>query len=106
MKPLVKMIADLSIQYGDYKYNEYLTSKDLKFIPEHKIKSVIDTMYDKNNKEQYKEFIRTALKEIMKDKYTPIPVEEILLEIDENDLSIKERIYTEITLKQSLKKSP
>ena len=95
---LVKTMSDLSIKFGEHKYNEYLLNKQIKLIPDDRIMNAIEEMY---NKHELFDFLRCALKEMLQDKYNPVPVEEIIKEINENDLSIKERLYTEISLKQN-----
>ena len=77
------------------EYKDYLTKNELKFIPEDDIDNVVDYIYIKKEK-ILKEFIRTNLKKMMKNKYPGALVENIIFDIFQDKKLAKNRIILEI----------
>mgnify|MGYP001175927848 CR=1 FL=1 len=61
-------IKELVIFYIKVNYEDYLKENKLKIIEESKIKSIVSEMFD-SKKDHIQEFVKTALKDILKDEY-------------------------------------
>ena len=100
---LQKQIRDLIFFYVKTNYNEYLTSEDIKIIPDNQIEHVIHKLYDER-----KDHIQVFIKKSLKKLYDPIPTEypgdlivlNILVDIFNDDDLCKNRLTTEIKLHQ------
>tara|TARA_B110000967_G_scaffold177322_1_gene191357 strand:- start:501 stop:842 length:342 start_codon:yes stop_codon:yes gene_type:complete len=97
---LQKHIKDLVFFYVKINYNQYLETNKITTIPEESIREVISLLYIER-KEHLKEFIKSSLKEILKEKY---PGDLIVLNIcvdifSDGDLCVN-RLVTEIKLHQ------
>ena len=81
---LQKHIKDLIFFYVKTNYNQYLEDHKIKLIPEEKIDSVIESLYD-DRKEHLKVFIKESLKKLLKDEYPgDLVILNILLELVKN----------------------
>jgi hypothetical protein len=63
-----KLIQDLILFYVKENYNHYLIKHQLDKIPTDEIKSVVTEIYS-GKKDHLKEFLKSSLKELMKDDY-------------------------------------
>ena len=63
-----KLIQDLILFYVKENYNHYLNTNKIEKIPNDKIKTVVTEIYS-GKKDHLKEFLKTSLKELMKDDY-------------------------------------
>ena len=63
-----KLVQDLILFYVKENYNIYLREHQLKKIPDSSLDTVISELYSQR-KDHLKEFIKSSLKEIMKDDY-------------------------------------
>ena len=91
-----KIIQDLILFYVKENYTIYLKENDIQKIPEEKLESVINSLYTER-KEHLKEFIKTSLKKIMKEKYVgDLLINNILIDIFRDDDLCKNRIKLEI----------
>ena len=94
------MILDLIYFYIKTNYNQYLEEQDIKIIPEDKINSVIENLYD-NRKEHLKKFIKESLQIMLKDEYPgDLIILNILVDIFNDDTLCKNRLLVEIRLHQ------
>lgn len=100
---LQKHIRDLIFFYVKTNYNEYMTSNEIKVIPESDIDNVIHTLYDER-KEHIKVFIQSSLKKLYESKQDEYPgdhtVNNLLLNIFQDDELCKNRLSVEIKLHQ------
>jgi hypothetical protein len=96
-----KLIQDLIFFYVKENYKKYLEINNLKLIHENKIPSVIDELYiDKKHK--LKPFLKSSLKEILKDDYMgDLVVDNICYDIFNDDQLCKNRLIIEIKLYQN-----
>ena len=65
---LQKHIKDLIFFYVKTNYDNYLKENKLKYIPDDQINEVITKLYD-DRKEHLKGFIKTSLKQLLKEEY-------------------------------------
>ena len=78
----------------------YLKDNNLTKIDNDKIYNVISELYD-NKKTHIKEFLKSSLKELLKDEYPgDLVVNNICFEIFQDDNLCKNRVYNEIKLHQ------
>jgi len=97
---LQKNIKDLIYFYIKTNYNQYLEEQDIKIIPEDKINSVVENLYDKR-KEHLKKFIKESLQTLLKDEYPgDLVILNILVDIFSDDTLCKNRLLVEIKLHQ------
>ena len=90
------LIRDLIMFYVRENYNTYLSDNSIDTIPESDIDMVINKLYSER-KEHLKVFIKTSLKQIMKEKYIgDLFVNNILIDIFRDDDLCKNRIKMEI----------
>ena len=100
MTTLQKNIQDLIYFYIKNNYNQYLKDNNIKYIPDDQIETVISTLYE-NRKEHLKVFIKSGLKELLKDEYPgDLVIINIYTEIFKDDNHCKTRISSEIKLYQ------
>ena len=91
-----KLIQDLIMFYVKEHYTLYLKKNNLKTIPENTLNNVINSIY-LERKEHLKDFIKTSLKEIMKDDYVgDLIINNLLIDIFRDDELCKNRIKIEI----------
>ena len=77
-------------------YNNYLTKNNIQNIPEKDIKDVVISIYS-NKKDHLKEFLKSSLKEVMKEEYIgDLALLNICNEIFEDDELCINRIILEI----------
>ena len=88
-------VRNIVFYFVKNEYKNYLDKYDLKFIPEDDLDSVVDSFYIQKEK-TLKEFIRTNLKKMMKEKYPGALVENIIFDIFQDDKLAKNRIILEI----------
>jgi len=104
MSQNTKMVKDLILFYVKENYTNYLQTNNIKMIPEDDIQQVVEQIYT-DRKPHLKEFLKSSLKELMKDEYIgDLAVQSICNGIFADDEFCKNRIITEINLyqKQSL----
>lgn len=95
-----KLIEDLILFYVKENYANYLKEKHIKKIPDDEIPSVIETLYS-DRKVHLKQFLKSSLKELMKDEYIgDLAVQSICNEIFSDDEVCKQRLITEINIQQ------
>tara|TARA_B110000977_G_C11027017_1_gene473626 strand:+ start:544 stop:891 length:348 start_codon:yes stop_codon:yes gene_type:complete len=100
MSTLQQNIQDLIYFYVKNNYNQYLKDNKIKYIPESEIDSVISTLYE-NRKEHLKMFIKSGLKELLKEEYPgDLVIINVYTEIFKDDNFCKTRISSEIKLYQ------
>jgi hypothetical protein len=93
---LVTTIHKLGKQFVKYHYDAYLAEKNVSIIDDTEVEYVVSKLYTKNKKEEMKDFIRFTLEEMLAKNYDSIAIEAILLQIDTNDLDIKDNLINEI----------
>ena len=104
MSQNTKIVKDLILFYVKENYTNYLQTNNIKMIPEDDIQQVVEQIYT-DRKPHLKEFLKSSLKELMKDEYIgDLAVQSICNGIFADDEFCKNRIITEINLyqKQSL----
>ena len=106
MSNIQKTIKDLIYFYIKENYKKYLQEHSLIIIPNDNLRSVIDTLYT-DKKEHLKEFIKSSLKVLMKDKYPgDQTITNVTLNIFSDDELCKNRLLLEIKVYQeSLEKN-
>ena len=98
-----KLIQDLIFFYVKENYNNHLKEKEIKFIDDEKLPSVIEYLYT-NKKPHLQGFLKNSLKEIMKDEYIgDLMVDNICYDIFNDDDVCKNRLIMEIRLYQKKK---
>jgi len=102
MKKLVSTVQDLACQFAKYHYEIYLKENNVKHIESDELPAVVDTIYTDIRKDELKDFIRMALKEMCKEDYKSAAVEPILLELCSDDSTVKARVITEIEIFQMI----
>ena len=96
-----KLIEDLILFYVKENYLNYLKEKNISKIPDNEISSVIETLYS-DRKAHLKQFLKSSLKELMKDDYIgDLAVQSICNEIFSDDEVCKQRLITEINIQQN-----
>ena len=92
-----KAIEDLVVFFVKKNYEQYLEDNKIKKIPNHKINSVVDSIYTEK-KENLKNFLKTALKTIQKDDYMgDLTVQMFCNQIfEDDDFFCKQRLCKEI----------
>ena len=91
-----KLIKDLIMFYVKQNYNHYLSKNNLDKIPNDKIKEVVKSIYS-DKKDHLKRFLKTSLKELMKDDYIgDLALLNICNEIFEDDDLCVNRLTMEI----------
>ena len=91
-----KLIQDLILFYVQENYNNYLTKNNIQNIPEKDIKDVVISIYS-NKIDHLKEFLKSSLKEVMKEEYIgDLALLNICNEIFEDDELCINRIILEI----------
>ena len=100
MKQLVSTIQDLACQFAKYHYEQHLEYHKVKTIPEIDIPVVVDSIYTDERKDELKQFIRLALKEMCGNDYKSAVVENVLMEMCADDRTVKSRVCTEIEIFQ------
>ena len=93
-------VRNIVFYFVKNEYKNYLDKHELKFIPEVDLDSVVDSFYIQKEK-TLKEFIRTNLRKMMKEKYPGALVENVIFDIFEDDKLAKNRIILEIRQFQS-----
>ena len=100
---LQKNIRDLIHFYVKTNYEQYLSEKKIKIIPDNEIEDIIKKLYD-DRKSHIQEFILESLKTLYKDKMNEYPgdrnIKNILLNIFQDDELCKTRLSSEIKLHQ------
>ena len=92
---LQEKVKNIVFYFIKKEYKLYLDKHQVKYIEECDLEDVVDNFYIKKEK-VLKEFIRTNLKKMMKDKYPGALVENIIYDIFEDDNLAKTRIILEI----------
>ena len=93
-------IRDLIHFYIRTNYNKYLEDNNIKSIDEDKIEEVVNSLYT-DRKEHLQVFIKSSLKQILKEEYPgDQTVQNLLLNILQDDDLCKNRIIVEIKLHQ------
>ena len=96
----LKMIKDLVIFYVKENYKSYLIEKDIKVIENKDLDSVINKLYTQK-KEHLKNFIKTSMKELLKDEHPgDLIINNIIIDIFRDDELCKLTLKTEIELYQ------
>ena len=91
-----KLIQDLIMFYVKENYNNYITEKGVKSIPEKEIDSVVHNLYTER-KQHLKEFITGSMKEIMGEDYIgDLFINNMLNDVFRDDTLCKNRIILEI----------
>ena len=102
---LNKNIKDLIYFYIKTNYNKYLEDNNISGIEEDKISGVINEIYTER-KEHIQVFIKSSLKQILKDQYPgDQTIQNILLNIFQDEELCKNRILIEIKLHQQSNKA-
>lgn len=91
-----KLIQDLILFYVKENYIHYIEREKIDKIPDDKIKDVVQLIYS-DKKEHLKSFLKSSLKELMKDEYIgDLPLLNICNEIFEDDELCINRLTLEI----------
>jgi hypothetical protein len=91
-----KLVQDLILFYVKENYNIYLKDKQLTKIPDSSLDNVISELYSQR-KDHLKGFIKSSLKEIMKDDYVgDLVINNMLIDIFRDDDLCINRIKLEI----------
>lgn len=91
-----KLIQDLIMFYVKENYNHHLKKNDLDKIPTDEIRNVVISIYS-DKKDHLREFLKTSLKELMKDDYIgDLALLNICNEIFEDDDLCVNRLTMEI----------
>jgi hypothetical protein len=96
MSSLTQMIKELTLYFSKYHFEQYLEDKKITKIPDNKIKDVVDLLYVEEKKKELREYIRSCLKETLKENYNSFTIENILLEMFNDEELSKNRIVMEI----------
>jgi hypothetical protein len=97
---LQKNIKDLIFFYVKQNYENYLKVNEIEYISEDKITEVISSLY-LERKDHLKEFIKTSLKQVMKEEYPgDLVILNIMIDIFSDDELCKNRLIVEIKLHQ------
>jgi hypothetical protein len=97
---LQKNIKDLIFFYVKQNYENYLKVNNVEYISEDKITEVISSLY-LERKDHLKEFIKTSLKQVMKEEYPgDLVILNIMIDIFSDDELCKNRLIVEIKLHQ------
>ena len=97
---LQKNIKDLIFFYVKQNYENYLKVNNVEYISEDKITEVISSLY-LERKDHLKEFIKTSLKQVMKEEYPgDLVILNIMVDIFSDDELCKNRLIVEIKLHQ------
>jgi len=95
-----KNIKELIFFYVKQNYDNYLKVNKIEYISDDKITEVITSLY-LERKDHLKEFVKSSLKQIMKDKYPgDLIILNILVDIFSDDELCKNRLIIEIKLHQ------
>ena len=94
---------ELTFYFAKYHFEQYLVDNKLNKIPDHKIKDVVNQLYVEEKKKELREYIRSCLKETLKENYNSFTVENILLEMFNDEELSKNRIVIEIKEYQNSK---
>lgn len=91
-----KLIQDLILFYVKENYIHYIEREKIDKIPDDKIKGVVQLIYS-DKKDHLKSFLKSSLKELMKDEYIgDLPLLNICNEIFEDDELCINRLTLEI----------
>jgi hypothetical protein len=91
-----KLVQDLILFYVKENYNIYLKDKQLTKIPDSSLDNVISELYSQR-KDHLKGFIKSSLKEIMKDDYVgDLVINNMLIDIFRDEELCRNRIKLEI----------
>jgi len=91
-----KLIQDLILFYVKENYIHYIEREKIDKIPDDKIKEVVQLIYS-DKKDHLKSFLKSSLKELMKDEYIgDLPLLNICNEIFEDDELCINRLTLEI----------
>tara|TARA_B100000768_G_C10974244_1_gene247030 strand:+ start:167 stop:481 length:315 start_codon:yes stop_codon:yes gene_type:complete len=91
-----KLVQDLILFYVKENYNIYLKEKQLTKIPDSSLDNVISELYSQR-KDHLKGFIKSSLKEIMKDDYVgDLVINNMLIDIFRDEELCRNRIKLEI----------
>ena len=104
MSNLLINIKELISFYIQVNYDEYLKEEKIKLIPENQLKKVISNMFD-TKIEHMIIFVKTALKDILKDEYPDENKIDLLFKeiLDDKDFCIN-KLYIEIKTYQEKNK--
>lgn len=94
-KKLPQLVKDITYFYIKYYYEKELTTNNTNKLTDDKIKQLISTLYNEKSSD-LKKYIRDTLKENLADNYSPLLVENILLEMFNDPEYSKHRVYLEI----------
>tara|TARA_B110000285_G_scaffold170231_1_gene190486 strand:- start:237 stop:551 length:315 start_codon:yes stop_codon:yes gene_type:complete len=100
MSNLLINIKELISFYIQINYDEYLKEKKISFIPENQIKKVITDMFDTKINHMI-QFVKNALKDILKDEYPEESKIDLLFTeiLNDKDFCIN-KLYIEIKIYQ------
>tara|TARA_B100001996_G_C18549383_1_gene550192 strand:- start:61 stop:369 length:309 start_codon:yes stop_codon:yes gene_type:complete len=93
-KEFTLLIQDLIFQFVKYHYDQYRKENKLEKIIN--VEDVVEEMYNSTKKKEMVTFIRTSMKQILKEKYNTLVIESIITEIIDNDELAKRKIIIEI----------
>ena len=100
MSSLIVNIKELVSFYVKINYEEYLKENKIEKIEEEKISSIIEGMFDER-KTHLQEFIKTALKDVLKEEYPgDSSIDTIFSEIVEDKEFCIKKLTTEIKVYQ------
>lgn len=104
MANLQTLIKDLVTFYVKTNYEKYLMDHNIKVIPDDKINTVMDELYD-DKKEHLTKFINDSLKELLKNEYENYKknINLIISSALSNDDICKKKLICEIQLFQTNK---
>lgn len=101
---LPKLIKDITLHYVKFYYDKHLKENNIIYIEEEDLKNLIDRLYNEKQKD-LREYIRSTLKDNLKDQYPKITVENILVEMFDDQEYAKQRVMQEIILFQNNNKN-
>ena len=100
---ITDLVKQITIHYIKYYYQtfeqNYRINTGNKLVPENELREFIDEMYEKKQLD-LKKYIRTTLKENLKENYSTMATENILLDMFKDPTYAKERVIQEILNEQ------
>ena len=92
---LTNLVREITYYYIQHYYNDLLTKRNVKTIPNDELKDFINTMYTEKQVD-LKKYIRESLKEQLGDGYSIAVTENIILEMFKDPEYAKARVFNEI----------
>ena len=99
-RSLPSLIRDITLHYVKFYYEKYLKDNNISIIEETDLIKLLDDLYDEKQKD-LRIYIRTTLKDNLKENYSPITTENILMEMFKDSILAKERVKVEILYYQN-----